>query len=146
MKVMVVGPVGMGKTSLILALQKAGGVVRKTQDICFVGGAIDTPGEYAQIPRFYSALTVTAMEAAVIVMVKDAIDPAMTIPPGFVQMFAKPVIGVVTKIDLPHANVKRAEAELRQAGVGLPIFMVSATTGEGIDKLYQFLVERGCCI
>ncbi|MBP2649294.1 MAG: ethanolamine utilization protein, EutP [Firmicutes bacterium] len=145
-KIMVVGPVGVGKTSLILALKKGDTAARKTQAISFVGGAIDTPGEYAQITRLYSALLVAAMDASVVLMVKDASDPRVTLPPGFAQMFARPVIGVITKMDLPCADFCLAERLLMQAGVGLPIFMVSAKTGEGIDQLYQFLEERGCCV
>ena len=75
-KVMLVGPVGVGKTSLIHALQKDSQKAQKTQSICFYDGAIDTPGEYAQIPRFYSALMVTAMQASVVVIVQDAFPTA----------------------------------------------------------------------
>ncbi|MDR3589821.1 MAG: EutP/PduV family microcompartment system protein [Negativicutes bacterium] len=144
MKIMVVGPVGAGKTSLIHALQKVDAAVRKTQTICFLGSAIDTPGEYAQIPRFYSALLVTSMEASLILVIKDASDPILTMPPGFARMFARPVVGVVTKTDLPQADCRKAAEHLRQTGAGPPVFMVSALTGEGIEELHGFLVERGC--
>ncbi|MDR3560352.1 MAG: EutP/PduV family microcompartment system protein [Negativicutes bacterium] len=141
---MLTGPVGVGKTSLIHALQKVDSIVRKTQAICFLGAAIDTPGEYAQIPRFYSALLVTSVEASIILVLKDAADPVLSMPPGFARMFAKPVVGVVTKIDLPQADRERAEWQLRQAGAGPPIFMVSTLTGQGIEELHEFLLERGC--
>lgn len=144
MKIMVSGPVGAGKTSLIHALLKIDAAVRKTQAISFLGGAIDTPGEYAQIPRFYSALLVTSMEASHILLAKDATDPHPSVPPGFARMFARPVIGVITKIDLPQADIAKAEGHLRQAGVEPPFFAVSALTGQGIRELHEFLAERGC--
>ncbi|HMM21100.1 MAG TPA: EutP/PduV family microcompartment system protein [Selenomonadales bacterium] len=143
-KVMVIGPAGAGKTSLIAALQGAAAAKGKTQAICFVNGAIDTPGEYAQIPRFYAALLVTSMEAAHLLLAHDAANPAVLIPPGFAKMFARPVWGAATKADLPQADIGRTYRYLRQAGVGEPIFTVSALTGEGISELYQFLAERGC--
>lgn len=143
-KVMVVGPVGAGKTSLIAALQGTVAAKGKTQTICFIDGAIDTPGEYAQIPRFYSALLVTSMEATHLLLAHDAANPAVLIPPGFARMFARPVFGVATKIDLSQANIERTHSYLRHTGVGEPLFSVSALTGEGILELYQFLVERGC--
>lgn len=143
-KVMAVGPVGAGKTSLICALQKDQRKTEKTQSICFYDGAIDTPGEYSQIPRFYSALLVTAVEAAAVLMVQDATDCKMSLPPGFAGMFSRPVVGVVTKMDRPGADAKRAAACLRQAGVNDPYFFVSAYTGEGLDALVQYITERGC--
>jgi len=143
-KVMAVGPVGAGKTSLIAALQGTAAAKGKTQTICFVNGAIDTPGEYAQIPRFYSALLVTSMEATYLLLTHDAANPAVFIPPGFAKMFARPVFGVATKADLPQANIERTHSYLRQTGVREPVFTVSALTGEGILELYQFLIERGC--
>ncbi|MDT8899675.1 EutP/PduV family microcompartment system protein [Anaeroselena agilis] len=144
MKIMVAGPVGVGKTSLIYALKKINSAARKTQAIAFIGDAIDTPGEYAQIPRFYSALMVTSLEAEVVLLLSDAADPAVTLPPNFAGMFARPIVGVVTKIDLPCADPAKAESRLRQAGVTAEVFPVSTLSGEGIDALYQFLKERRC--
>lgn len=146
MKIMVVGPVGVGKTSLIYALKKNNAAVRKTQAISFIGGAIDTPGEYAQIPRYYSALMVTSLAADIVLLLSDAADSAVALPPNFAGMFARPVVGVVTKIDLPSADPAKAESRLRQAGVIAPVFPVSAVSGDGISALYQFLRERRCDI
>jgi ethanolamine utilization protein EutP len=144
MKIMVVGPAGVGKTSLIHALAKNSAAVLKTQAITFSGGAIDTPGEYAQIPRFYSALLVTSLAADVVLLLSDAAKPAFALPPNFAGMFARPVVGVVTKIDLPGADPAKAESCLRQAGVASSVFPVSVVSGEGIGALYQFLEERRC--
>lgn len=144
MKIMVVGPVGVGKTSLIYALEKSNSAVLKTQAITYIGGAIDTPGEYAQIPRFYSALLVTSLAADVVLLLSDASKPAFSLPPNFAGMFARPIVGVVTKIDLPGADAAKAEKCLRQAGVVSPVFPVSAVSGQGIGALYQFLKERRC--
>jgi ethanolamine utilization protein, EutP len=143
-KIMVAGPVGVGKTSLIHALQKSDTVVRKTQAIHFIGGAIDTPGEYTQIPRYYSALLVTSAEVDFVLLLSDAATPAANLPPGFARMFAKPVVGVITKIDLPHADKAKAANFLLQAGVTAPIFPVSALSGEGVGELHHFLTERRC--
>lgn len=143
---MVAGPAGVGKTSLIHALRKNDAAVRKTQAITFIGGAIDTPGEYAQIPRFYSALMVTSLAAEVVLLLSDAAADAVALPPNFAAMFIRPVVGVVTKIDLPTADPAKAERRLRLAGVLSPVFPVSVVSGEGIDALYQFLEERRCDI
>lgn len=143
-KVMLVGPVGAGKTSLIASLRQESKAVGKTSCIEFHDGAIDTPGEYAQIPRYYSALLVTAVEAGLILVVQDGGDERPTLPPGFVSMFSRPVIGVVTKVDLPGADRERAIARLRDAGVREAVFCVSAHSGEGMQSLLDYIAERGC--
>ena len=141
---MLVGPVGAGKTSLIHALQNKLERVEKTQSILFCGDAIDTPGEYAQIPRFYSALMVTAIEASVVLVVQDATDLKFSLPPGFALMFPRPVVGVVTKTDSPGIDRGSVKSRLLNIGVKEPIFFTSAHTGEGIDELTEYLAERRC--
>lgn len=137
-KVMLVGPIGAGKTTLIHALNHDSKKAEKTQSICFCDGAIDTPGEYAQIPRYYSALLVTAMQASAVAILQDATDRRMTLPPGFVSMFSRQVIGIVTKIDLPEADREKAKSKLQQTGVKEPVFFVSAKTGEGLEELIDY--------
>lgn len=129
---------------MIHALQKDERMVRKTQSIVFCNGAIDTPGEYAQIPRFYSALMVTAVEASAVVIVQDATDLKVALPPGFAGMFTRPVIGVVTKMDTPGVDKAKAVTRLKEIGVREPVFFVSAHTGEGLDELIDYLAERRC--
>lgn len=143
-KVMVVGPAGAGKTSLIRALQQDIRQAGKTSCIDFSGRAIDTPGEYAQIPRFYPALLVTAVEAAMILVVQDATNCGASLPPGFANLFPRPAVGVVTKVDDLRADRKRAEVRLREIGVSSIIFCVSAHSGEGLTDLRNYLTERGC--
>ena len=143
-RIMLVGPVGAGKTSLIATLQQKEFAVNKTSCIEFHDGAIDTPGEYAQIPRYYSALLVTAMEAELIIVVQNAAETRLSLPPGFVGMFSRPVIGVVSKVDLPGIDRERAKARLKEAGVRNEIFCVSSYTGEGIESLLEYIAERGC--
>ena len=141
-KVMLVGPVGAGKTSLIHALQKDPQKAQKTQSILFSDGAIDTPGEYAQIPRFYSALMTTAMQASVVVIVQDATDLKVNLPPGFATMFARPVIGVVTKIDVSGIDRMKVKSRLLEIGVKEPIFFISSHTGEGLDDLIEYFAKK----
>ncbi len=143
-QVMFVGAVGAGKTSLIHALQHDCQKAEKTQSICFKDGAIDTPGEYAQIPRYYSALMVTAMEAATVIIVQDATDRKVTLPPGWAGIFPRRVIGVVTKVDAPGIDREQARKRLLELGIQEPIFFVSAFTGEGLADLIEYIAERRC--
>lgn len=140
--IMLVGPVGAGKTSLINALNQDCSKAEKTSSICFNDGSIDTPGEYAQMPRFYTALAVTATNAKLVLMVQDASDSRITLPPGFAAMFPQPVVGVVTKIDAPGADQEQAKQRLLEAGIQEPFFCVSAHTGAGLAELTEFLVGK----
>lgn len=140
--IMLVGPVGAGKTSLIHALNEEACKAEKTSSICFHDGSIDTPGEYAQMPRFYSALAVTATNAQLVLMVQDATDSRITLPPGFAAMFPRPVVGVVTKIDAPGADQEQARLRLKQAGIQEPFFCVSAYTGAGLHELKDYLIGK----
>ena len=53
-------------------------------------------------------------------------------------MVNREVIGIVTKINDPKANLPLAELWLRNAGCR-DIFFVDSATGEGVDKLLEHL-------
>ncbi|NPV69158.1 MAG: ethanolamine utilization protein EutP [Firmicutes bacterium] len=135
MRYLVVGPRGAGKTTLIRALVGCGGKAAKTQMIECTGAALDTPGEYLELPRFYRALLVTAQQADVVLWVTAAAGPHFRPPPGFASSFCRPVLGVITKTDVPGASLKAASEELALAGVEEPYFTVSALTGYGLAAL-----------
>lgn len=133
-KLMLVGKTGSGKTSFSQALGKQKLEYRKTQDIRFSDEIIDTPGEYLENRAFYKALMVTACEADIIIFFQDATDESCVFPEAFSSMFALPVYGLITKIDLAdHSLLQNAYAKLRAAGCG-DIFKVSSMTGEGIES------------
>jgi ethanolamine utilization protein EutP len=135
------GGVGVGKTTLIQALQ--GGVaVRKTQMIEFHGDAIDSPGEYAEMGNLTRHLHTTSAGVDLFLVVHDATRESTNFSPNYFRMFNQLAWGVVTKIDAPGANVERASALLRDMGVTDRIFCVSAITGSGIPELRQALSDR----
>jgi len=135
------GGIGSGKTSLIRALQ-GGPPVRKTQMIEYDGAAIDTPGEYSEMGRLTRHLLSTSNDAQLILVVQDATRDDSNFPPNYFLMFRQPVMGVVTKIDVPGANIARARAILQRMGVTGEIFCVSSVTGEGLSELRQAIEER----
>ena len=63
-------------------------------------------------------------------------------PPNVTTLCNREVIGIVTKIDHPQANVRQAEEWLRLAGCE-KIFRISSYTGEGVPELLEFLKEDG---
>lgn len=139
-KLMMMGPVGSGKTSLIQRLRGETVHYVKTQAIEFDGSSIDTPGEYIENRQYLYALTVTACDADIVVFTQDAASGEMWYSPGQSSMFNARVIGVVTKIDLAtRKQIDEARQVLALAGAE-EIFEVSNMEGDGIDALLAYLV------
>lgn len=121
-KIMMIGKIGCGKTTLGQRL--VGETVRyqKTQAIQVIGDDIvDTPGEYLEQKQFYSALLVTAVEADVILLLLAADDEQNAFSPRMNSMFCgKPVIGVITKTDLcsDPVLIETGREILQNAGAG----------------------------
>ena len=100
---------------------------------------IDTPGEYMERRGFWGALMVTSADADVVVLVQDATENGTMFPPAYSSMFAKPIVGVVTKKDLAtEEQVENAKKYLRLAGAK-EIFAASGVTGEGVPELVAHL-------
>lgn len=135
------GGIGAGKTTLMRVLE-GGPRAQKTQAIEFWGAAIDTPGEYSETKLLSHRLLVTSAEAQLFLVVQDATRAECHFPPNYFLMYHQPVIGVITKIDRPEANIERATATLKRVGVTGEIYRVSSVTGEGLEDLKQILIER----
>lgn len=138
-KIMLIGRIGCGKTTLCQRLFGQELTYKKTQAIELVGGdAIDTPGEYVENRSFYRALTVTAVDADVILALQDCTDSESRFAPGLRAMFQKPLVGVITKMDqcTDPLEVERARTYLELAGAE-PILCISSQTGEGIEALLK---------
>lgn len=139
-KIMLVGSVGVGKTTLTQRLKGLDVSYFKTQAVQFYDSIIDTPGEFLQHRRYYNALTVTSAEADVIGLLVPATGMMQTFPQGFSSLFTKPVIGIMTKMDLVTevSTVAEARKQLEAAGV-VAIFEISATDDVGLDALKAYL-------
>ena len=137
-KTMLVGRTGCGKTTLMQAIQGKELVYRKTQAVGFCSSIIDTPGEFIENRRLYSALMASSVGCDVIGLVHDATSAQSIFPPKFSSMFTLPVIGIVSKIDREEANTARAEKFLRWAGADR-IFQTSSMENIGIQTVVTFL-------
>lgn len=134
------GAISCGKTTLCQRLQGAALAYRKTQAVEFYQNMIDTPGEFVEHHQLYNALTVTAAEADIIVLLQSVSDRRQTFSPSFGSMFPKPKIGVVTKSDLAEDQhqIDWTKQQLKIAGAK-KIFTISAVKNEGIQELIDYL-------
>ena len=131
---MLIGEWKSGKSSLIRALSREEYASRKVLAVDFFRNFVNTHSEFLENRRFYPALITAAADCDVLAFVQDATRRSCQIPPAFASMFNRRVIGVITKIDLPEADVRRARRFLENAGVR-EMFCVSVTRGEGMEAL-----------
>ena len=139
-KIILIGRVAAGKTTLTQALNGEDIHYYKTQYINYLDTIIDTPGEYTELRQTSGALALYAYEADVVGLVLSANEPYSIFSPCITSLVNREVIGIITGIDKPDARPDRVERWLRLAGCK-KIFPVSAYTGEGLDKLVEFLSD-----
>ncbi|KRK77140.1 hypothetical protein FD30_GL000501 [Levilactobacillus namurensis DSM 19117] len=91
----------------------------------------------------YTNIATTAMDADVVVLLQSATDQRLIFPEAFSTMFGRPVVGVVTKIDLVTTldQLKWAEKQLKEAGAQR-IFEVSALKGLQLDEFQAYLEKK----
>jgi len=140
-KIMFVGRSEAGKTTLKQALKGEKISYHKTQYVNHYDVIIDTPGEYAETKNLAGALATYSCEADVIGLLMDATEPFSLYPPNITKASVREIVGVVTKIDHPLANVEQAIEWLHLAGCEL-VFPISSYTGEGIPELLEHLAEE----
>lgn len=139
-KFMLVGAVSAGKTSLMQAIYDKDLSYHKTQAIDFRDNIIDTPGEYLEQRFRYRSLGITAANTDLIVLVQSCTDLRCVFAPGLSSMFAKPMIGVVTKIDAARSekDIQWAVKNLQLAGCRT-IFKVSNKDKTGLPAFREYI-------
>ena len=139
-KLMLIGRVAAGKTTLTQALRGEEIKYYKTQYVYYHDTVIDTPGEYTERRETSGALALYAYEADIVGLVLSANEPYSIFSPCLTSMVNREVIGIISGIDKPDANVERVERWLRLAGCK-KIFPVCAITGEGLRELIEYLED-----
>ena len=111
---------------------------------------IDTPGIFEPRRRLDRAMVAAAWSGAadadLVVLLVDAqkgySGDARRIVKGLAKAGRKAILAL-NKIDLVKRETLLAlSAELNESGVFTDTFMISATTGDGVDDLMEILVER----
>jgi ethanolamine utilization protein EutP len=145
---MLIGPIGAGKTTLFNSLFGKDEVARKTQVMEFEGDSgIDTPGEYFSHPRLYHALITMAADVDRLVYVHPADVFDCRLPYGLLDVYAgKTIDAIVTKMDLPGADLARVAQLLRDAGVSGQIFPVSSGDAASLDRIRRHLLNLEQCV
>ena len=141
-KIMVIGPTGCGKTSLIRAIDRSEKPLKRTQDIIFGKETMDVPGAYLENPWMYKHLISAAQNhASHVLILVDQSDPRETYPHGFAKVFTCPVTGVIIKSDKNPENLETCRRQLAAIGVSEPYFSVNIHEQETVQKLREYLLE-----
>lgn len=120
LRVMMIGRVGCGKTTLKQRIKNESIKYDKTQVIEFSDNVIDTPGEYLENRIYLNALVMTANEADIILLLEDATQDSDIYSYNFASAFSKPVIGIISKVDQSNTKqVERARKHLIDAGANV---------------------------
>ncbi len=140
-KLILIGRSESGKTTLIQAMKGEQIEYKKTQYVNNFDVIIDTPGEYCETKDLGAALAMYTYEADVVGLLLSATEPYSLFPPCCAVIANRPVIGIVTKTDSPHANPLRAEAWLKLAGCER-VFFTSSYIGDGVVDILNYLKEE----
>ena len=140
-KLILMGRVAAGQTTLTQALKGEQIHYCKTQYIHYTDTIIDTPGEYTEVHTLSAALALYAYEADVVGFLIKANDVYSIYGPNVTCMVNRDVIGIVTAIDRPDADVERCKEWLRLAGCKT-IFALDSKTGRGVDELLAYLSKE----
>lgn len=140
--ILLVGSVGVGKTTLRQRLLGGDFDYAKTQAIEVHDGVIDTPGEFLESRFYKNALINASWEVESVVLVQAADLRGTRFPPGFSTAFNREVLGVVTKCaDAPDQHREAAVGALQLAGARR-VFCIDSITGDGVEELLEVLCHR----
>ena len=129
-----------GKTTLTQAIKGEDVHYVKTQYIKTWDITIDTPGEYAETKSLAMALGIFSFDSDVVGLLCGADEPYNLFDPAIVGVVNRPLIGIITKIDEPNANVPMVRQWLEEAGCE-EIFAVDSVTGKGVEELREYLLK-----
>lgn len=139
-KIFLMGRSEAGKTSLTQALRGEELHYVKTQYTSSDDDAIDSPGEYAESKCFSVGLACFSFEADVVAVVQAADEPFNLFSASLRSFILRPLIGIITKIDSPYANIPMVRQWMINAGCER-IFLINNVNREGIGELLAYLEE-----
>lgn len=143
--ILLAGAPEAGKSTLCRAFLGGSEAVIKTQAMEYHGTMlVDLPGEYLTHPHLRRLFLSSAQNVRAILFLQAANAVPLGIPPGLLHTLpGQLVVGVITKVDLPDADIPRSEEFLRQQGICEPFFEISVHCPDTIAMLRAWLCGKG---
>lgn len=134
-RIMVIGPAGCGKTTLVNELNGVNLLPRRTPDLIYGKNTIDVPSSYLENAWMYKHIIAASQDASHLLLLVDQSDCKELYSPGFARVFRCPVIGVISKCDLNQENEDCCIRQLQKIGVLPPYYKISVLHQIGIETL-----------
>lgn len=134
-RIMVIGPAGCGKTTLVNELNGVNLPPRRTPDLIYGKNTIDVPSSYLENAWMYKHIIAASQDASHLLLLVDQSDCKELYSPGFAKVFRCPVIGVISKCDLNQENEDCCIRQLQKIGVLPPYYKISVLHQIGIEML-----------
>ncbi|MGP6327682.1 EutP/PduV family microcompartment system protein, partial [Escherichia coli] len=100
------------------------------------------PGEYFSHPRWYHALITTLQDVDMLIYVHGANDPESRLPAGLLDIgVSKRQIAVISKTDMPDADVAATRKLLLETGFEEPIFELNSHDPQSVQQLVDYLAS-----
>ncbi|MDO4492440.1 MAG: EutP/PduV family microcompartment system protein [Clostridia bacterium] len=139
-KILLIGTVACGKTTLCQRLNGMKQDYKKTQAVEVINHTIDTPGEYLEHRALLRNLFVTAAEVDMVLFLIDPTAERFMYSQGQSAAFPVPVIGVITKCGIATEKQIALSRELLEMTGANPIYAIDSITGEGMEPLIEALM------
>lgn len=140
-RIMVIGPSRCGKTTIVNYLNGYNGPLRRTADVIYGENTMDIPSSYIENSWMYKHIIALAQDASKILILLDGSNCTQVYSEGFAKLFSKPVIGVITKLDLNSKNKEKCIKQLKRIGVNEPYFLIEKNDEVGIKMLKEYLLK-----
>ena len=141
-RIMVIGPTGCGKTTLVNELNDYEGPLRRTQDMIYGKHTIDVPGSYIENAWMYKHVIAASQDASHVLILIEQSRCTEVYSHGFAKVFKCPVIGVITKCDLNSENKDLCLKQLNMIGIPETYFQISIPQRIGIEDLKKYLFDK----
>ncbi|MBO1001453.1 EutP/PduV family microcompartment system protein [Pseudogracilibacillus auburnensis] len=139
-KVMMIGAIDAGKTTLVNELVDIGTKARKTQSLEYHDWVVDTPGEYTENPLYYKNIMATSFQVTHVAYVQDATTHKNIFPPGFGGGVPKLPIGIITKADAKGADIERSFNILKRVMLRGPVIITSVVNKTGLKHIQPLVI------
>lgn len=140
-RIMVIGPKGCGKTTLVNILNQYEGPLRRTQDTIYGKHTIDVPSAYIENAWMYKHMIALSQDARCMLLMIDQSRIHEVYSHGFARAFRCPVVGIISKTDLKPENRETCERQMEMTGVRKPYYEISTLNGSGVEELKRYLEE-----